>query len=309
MLRRAQPTTSDGTSRHHSTRRTALSILTTNLSTTTQAHRPQDPQNTARYGARQAGRHEHEHRTSEQEQHPAAPIGSTGTRQGGLTGPCHRQGVVHMNGTSKTGRTATEHRKIPDDGLCMQHCQGRAGTRAPNGENISTVVRSLVITFLPRGGQTAHGENVPCRPHATSASRHRNQQNTCTQQIRLRERLLQRQGTNGERTDQEATNTTAHQQNRYSEHKVTTNRPYARRPTPNWQDMHGPVRERHPTGWRHRGEPRPPTTMTTNTAKHLDSTTAGGGNQRSQTTLHYTWTNQDATNQRRHERAGYMGRI
>ena len=177
------------------------------------------------------------------------------------------------------------------------------------GKTFFTAVRPVVITFLPRGGQTAHGENVPCRPHATSASQHRNQQNTCTQQIRLRERPLQRQGTNAERTDQEATNTTAHQQNRYGEPEVTTNRPHARRPTPNWPDMHGPVRERHPTGWRHRGEPRPPTTMTMNTAEHRDSTTAGGANQRSQTTLRYTWTNQDATNQRRHELAGYMGRI
>ena len=177
------------------------------------------------------------------------------------------------------------------------------------GKKMFTGVRPLVITFLPRVGQTVHGENVPCRPHATSASQHRNQQNTCTQQIPLRERPLQRQGTNAERSDQEATNTIAHQQNRYCEHEVTTNRPHARRPTPNWPDMHGPVWERHPTGWRHRGEPRPPTTMTTNTAEHRDSTTAGGANQRSETTLHYTWTNQDATNQRRHERAGYMGRI
>ena len=178
-----------------------------------------------------------------------------------------------------------------------------------SGKTFFTAVRSLVIIFVPRGGQTAHGENVLCRPHATSTSQHRNPHNTCTQQIRMREPLLQRQGTNAERTDQEATNTTAHQQNRYSEHDVTINRPHARRPTPNWPDMHWPVRERRPTGWRQRGEPRPPTTMTTNTAEHKNSTTADGANQRSHTTLHYTWTNQDATNQRRHERAGYMGTI
>ena len=142
VLRRAQPTTSDGTSRHHSTDRTALTILTTKLSTATQARHPHDPQNTARYGARQAGRHEQEHRTTELEQHPGAPMGSTGTHQGGRTGPCHRRGGVHMNCTGKTGRTATEHREIPDDGLCMQHCRGGAGKRAPNLEKKNFLQRS-----------------------------------------------------------------------------------------------------------------------------------------------------------------------
>ena len=155
-----------------------------------------------------------------------------------------------------------------------------------NRKNLFTAVRPLVITFPPRDEQTAHSENVPCRPHATSTSQHRNQQNACTQRIRQRERPLQRKGTNAERTDQEATNTTTHQQKRYSEHNVTINRPHTRRPTPNWPDVHGPVRERRPTGWRHRGEPRPPTTMTTNTAEHRNSTTADRANQRSQTTLH-----------------------
>ena len=77
------------------------------------------------------------------------------------------------------------------------------------GKVFFTAIQPLVITFLPRGGQTAHGENVPCRPHATSTNQHRNQQNTCTQQIRLRKRPLQRQETKAEGTDQEATNTTA----------------------------------------------------------------------------------------------------
>ena len=93
VLRQAQPTTSDGKSWHHSTGRTALTILTTKLSTVTQARRQHDPQDTARYGARQAGRHEHEHRTTELEQHPGAPMGSTGTRLGGPTGPCHQRGL------------------------------------------------------------------------------------------------------------------------------------------------------------------------------------------------------------------------
>ena len=95
VLRRAQPTTSDGMSRHHSTSRTALAIVTTKLSTATQARRPHDPQNTARYGARQTGRHEHEHRTGELEQHTGAPMGSTGTRQGRPTGPCQGGGCTY----------------------------------------------------------------------------------------------------------------------------------------------------------------------------------------------------------------------
>ena len=66
----------------------------------------------------------------------------------------------------------------------------------------------------------------------------------------------------------------------YSGHDVTLNRPHARRPTPNWPDMHGPVRERRPTSWQHRGEPRPPTTLTTNTEEHRNSTTADAANQR-----------------------------
>ena len=170
-------------------------------------------------------------------------------------------------------------------------------------------VRPLVMAFLPRGGRAAHSKNVPCRPHATGTDQHRNKRNACTQQIRLRERPLQRQGTNAEQTNQEATNTTAHQQNRYSERDVTINRPHARRPTPSQPGVHGPVRERRPTSWRHRGEPRPPTTMATNTEDHRNSTTADAANQRSQTTLHDTCTNQDATNRHRHKRAGSTGRI
>ena len=95
VLRRTQPATPDGASRHQSTSRAALTILTAKLGTATQTRQPDNPRNTARYGARQAGRHEHEHRTTEPEQHPGAPIGSTGTHQGGPTGPCHRRGCAY----------------------------------------------------------------------------------------------------------------------------------------------------------------------------------------------------------------------
>ena len=45
------------------------------------------------------------------------------------------------------------------------------------------------------------------------------------------------------------------------------------------------------------------------TAEHRNSTTADGADQSSQTALHYTWTNQETTNQHRHEHADYMSRI
>ena len=95
VLRRTQPATPNGTSRHQSTSRAALTILTAKLSTATQTRQPHNPRDTARDGARQAGRHEHEHRTIEPEQHPGAPKGSTGTHQGGPTGPCHRPGCTY----------------------------------------------------------------------------------------------------------------------------------------------------------------------------------------------------------------------
>ena len=106
----------------------------------------------------------------------------------------------------------------------MQHCQGGAGNRAPTGEKTFTAVRPLVMAFLPRGGRAAHSTNVPCRPATPGTDQHRNKGHTCTQQIRLREHPLQRQGMNAEKTIQEATNTTTHRQNHYSGRNVTVNR-------------------------------------------------------------------------------------
>ena len=63
-------------------------------------------------------------------------------------------GGVHMNGTGDTERTATKHREIPDDGLCMQHCQGGAGTRAPNLEKSFYSGPTTCQYFSPpRGGR------------------------------------------------------------------------------------------------------------------------------------------------------------
>ena len=73
--------------------------------------------------------------------------------------------------------------------------------------------------------------------------------------------------------------------------------------------MQGSKRERRPTGWRHRGAPRPPITISTNTTEHRNSTITNPTNQHYPTTLHYTWTYQDANNQQRNGRAGYTNNI
>ena len=198
-------------------------------------------------------------------------------------------------------RCTTKYRIV--DCACNT-ARAEQGTGHRQGKNFFTAVRPLVMAFLPHGGRAAHSTNVPCRPHTPGTEQHRNKRNTCTKQIRLRERPLRRQGTNAEQTNQEATNTTTHRQNHYSGCNVTVNRPRAHRPAPSWSGVHGPVRERRPTSERHRGEPRPPTTMATNTEEHCDSTAADAAHKRSQTTLRNTCTNQDATNKRRHKRAG-----
>ena len=156
-------------------------------------------------------------------------------------------GGVHMSGTSETGSTATEHHEIPDNGLCMQHCQGGAGNRAPTGENFFYSGPTTCHGFSPprRAGGAQYKRTVPV--HTPGTDQHRNKRNICTQQIRLRERPLRRQGTNAEQTNQEETNTTTHRQNHYSGRNVTVNRPRAHRPAPSWLGVHGPVRERRPT--------------------------------------------------------------
>ena len=61
--------------------------------------------------------------------------------------------------------------------------------------------------------------------------------------------------------------------------------------------------------WPHHGAPHPLTTITTNTTEHCNSTITNPRNQCSPTTLHYTATYQDATNQQRSGRAGYTNNI
>ena len=202
------------------------------------------------------------------------------------------------------GRTKGDRRGFATNGACTYEWHRRSwknGHRAPRGtrswvvhvtlpgpgrengtefEKLFTAVKSLIFTFLPHGGGTAHSKNVPRLPHTTGTNQHRNKQGTYAQKIRLRKRPLQRQGTNAEQTNQDAANTTAHQQNHCSDHAVTIHRPHARRPTPNWPDMHGWIRKRRPTGWPRRGVPCTPTTMPTSTAEHRNSTTTNTTNQR-----------------------------
>ena len=247
VLRRAQPATSDGASRHHSTSRTTLTILATTPGTVTQTRHPNDPQRTTREGARQTDRHEHEHSTTELEQRPGAPMGSTGTHRGGPAGPCHRRGCTYewhkrnwkygYGAPRNTGKWIM-HATLPRRGR-------EQGTN--RGKIFFTAVRPLVMAFLPRGGRAAHSTNVPCRPHTPGTGQHRNKRHTCPQQIRLCERPLRPQGTNAEQTNQEAANTTTHRQNHYSGRNVTVNGPRAHRLAPSWPGVHGPVRERRPT--------------------------------------------------------------
>ena len=92
VVRRAQLALPDVTPRHQSTNQPILTFAHRTAAPTRQRQNPQD---TARYGTRQAGKHEHQHRTTEPEQHPEAPMGSTGMHRGGSKGPCHRRGCAY----------------------------------------------------------------------------------------------------------------------------------------------------------------------------------------------------------------------
>ena len=92
VLRRAQPAAPDRTPRQQSKSRTTPTARHRTAAPTRQPHNPRD---TARYGTRRTGRHEHKQGTTEPEQHPGAPMESTGMHQGGLKGPCHRQGCTY----------------------------------------------------------------------------------------------------------------------------------------------------------------------------------------------------------------------
>ena len=183
MIRRAQPTTSDETSGHHSTSRTALTILTTKLSTTTPARHPHDPHKHGtiwRMARRQTRTRAPHHRAG------TAPWGSHGEHRDATRetdGALPPAGGVNTNGTGDTGRRATEHREIPDDWLCMQHCQGGAGTRAPNLEKTFYSGPTTTEYFSPPGGADGAQEKPTVPAPRTWHQPTRNKQNTCTQQI------------------------------------------------------------------------------------------------------------------------------
>ena len=78
--------------RHQSTKQATLTSTHCTAAPTCQAPNPQD---TARYGTQEAGKHKHKHCTTKPEGHPEAPMGSTGMHRGGPKGPCHRWGCTY----------------------------------------------------------------------------------------------------------------------------------------------------------------------------------------------------------------------
>ena len=100
-----------------------------------------------------------------------------------------------------------------------------------------------------------------------------------TNNIQRYDHRQQRDRTHANRADHEAAKTTAHQPHRSCSRDLTVNRPHASRPTPNQPGVHGSKRERCPTGGRHRGAPRPPTTIPTNKTEHHESTITQRTNQ------------------------------
>ena len=91
------------------------------------------------------------------------------------------------------------------------------------------------------------------------------------QNIRQYDHRQQRDVTHANQADHEAAKTTAHQRHRSCKRHLTINRPHASRPTPNQPGVHGSKQRGRPTGWRHRGAPRPPTTIPMNKNMTLPS--------------------------------------
>ena len=105
-----------------------------------------------------------------------------------------------------------------------------------------------------------------------------------TPQPWTRQRRQQQKGPNDEVADHQAANRTKHRPNRCGNNDTTMNRPHASRPTPNQPGMQGSKRERRPTGRRHHGAPRAPTTIPTDTTEHRNSTIIQPTNLRQRTT-------------------------
>ena len=105
-----------------------------------------------------------------------------------------------------------------------------------------------------------------------------------TRQPRTRQRRQQQQKPNNEQADQKAADTPKHQPNSCGNNDATIYRPHESRPTSNQSDMQGAIRERRPTGWRHHGEPGPPTTIPTDMTAHRSCTITQPRNLRQRTT-------------------------
>ena len=120
--------------------------------------------------------------------------------------------------------------------------------------------------------------------HAGLRRKDPTEQTLSTRQPRTRQRRQQQKGPNNERTDHQAANTTMHQPNRCSNNDAAISRPHASQPPRNQPGMQGSKQERCPTGRRHHGAPRPPTTIPTDTTEHRNSTIIQLTNLRQRTT-------------------------
>ena len=121
---------------------------------------------------------------------------------------------------------------------------------------------TLPIQTRPTDGNKLHNTTLGQNHDATDQHRHGGAR--CINNLRRNDHRQQRNGSHANQADDEAAKTTANQQHRSCSRHLTVNRPHASRPTPNQPGVHGSKRERRPKGWRHRGAPRPPTTMPTN---------------------------------------------
>ena len=109
-------------------------------------------------------------------------------------------------------------------------------------------------------------------PHYTALGQTGTQRTSTDTEVRRCNHRQQRDGTPAIQANHEAAKTTAHQPHRRCSRDLNVNRPHASRPTLNQPGMHRSQRESRPTGWRHRGAPRPPTTIPTNKTEPRDST-------------------------------------
>ena len=142
------------------------------------------------------------------------------------------------------------------------------GSDVSHAQLLCLVTRQLIGATLPLRTRPTNINNL----HYTTLGQTRTQLTSTDTEVRRCNHRQQRDRTHANQADHEAAKTTAHQPHRSSSRDLTVNRPHASRPTPNQPGVHGSQRERRPTGWQHRGAPRPPTTIPTNKSERRDST-------------------------------------